>query len=107
MASAKISCAGPSPATLPLECNSPSTQDYGRKNKVKKLLFTALVVISCAGCFLDSGTIVGGIWNGDRRVQGAHIIIELSLTTTSDVNGYYEINNVPWGEYTVTASSVN
>jgi hypothetical protein len=74
---------------------------------MKKLLFTIILAFLMIGCLESTGTISGRITDSaGNPVTGASILLNpLGLTTSSDTNGFYTVNNVPWGDYTVTASS--
>lgn len=76
------------------------------KNSLRSVFYVFILSIILLGCFESTGTITGRITDstGDP-ISGASILLDpLGLTASSDANGYYTINDVPWGDYTVTAT---
>ena len=73
---------------------------------MNRILLAVLLAVLCTGCFESTGTISGRISDGyGNYAAGASVITNpLGLTATADQNGYYTINDVPWGDYTVTAT---
>lgn len=55
---------------------------------------------------LATGSIKGTVTDGTNPIAGASVT-DGTRTAITDINGIYEINNVPAGSYTVTASANN
>jgi len=76
----------------------------------KKLLTViALVLFTSQVAFAQVGSIVGVISDAEtgETVPGANILVtELERGAVTDVDGNYEIQNVPTGTYSITASFV-
>ncbi|MEX0597692.1 MAG: carboxypeptidase-like regulatory domain-containing protein, partial [Candidatus Paceibacterota bacterium] len=76
----------------------------------KKLLSIALFAIFAVNvAFAQSGTLTGTVTSSDtdETLPAVNVIIvELERGAPTDVDGNYEINNIPYGTYTLRVSSV-
>lgn len=76
----------------------------------KKLLSIALFAIFAVNvAFAQSGTLTGTVTSSDtdETLPAVNVIIvELERGAPTDVDGNYEIENIPYGTYTLRVSSV-
>jgi hypothetical protein len=57
---------------------------------------------------VEGGTIMGIVSDGSGRIAGANVSLEaLSINVTTDSNGWYIMDGVKAGSYTITASAPN
>lgn len=75
---------------------------------LKRTFSFFLLLFSCILTFGQTGNIRGQVKVDDRLQEFANIAISTNpLTgTQSDQNGYFELNNIPYGTYDVTVSYV-
>jgi len=76
-----------------------------------KRFLAGLLLVSCpvGGVYAQQGTIRGQVMDRDTRepLPGANIVVQgTSLGAATDIDGRYEIQNVPPGTYTVAVSYV-
>lgn len=73
---------------------------------MNKLLIT-LIIFASAVSFAQKGNLIGRVTDGTNPIPSVNIIfLETGLGTGSDVDGFYEIKNIPAAEYQVKYSAV-
>ncbi|MDP4175010.1 MAG: TonB-dependent receptor [Bacteroidota bacterium] len=78
----------------------------------KRILFTLLIISMFLACSIYAGTtgkISGRVTDNEsgEALIGVNVVLEgTSLGASTDVDGYYTINNIPPGVYKITASAV-
>jgi hypothetical protein len=77
------------------------------KSSIRNIACIFMLLGMIVGCYNNTGTIIGSITdNSGNPVQGAVVSIEgTTHQTTADQDGNYEINDVPFGDYTIIVTS--
>ncbi len=75
---------------------------------MKKFSFILLLLFSFNTSFSQTGSINGRVKDNENKpLTGANIILKGTTTgTASDIDGYFTINNVPFGSYTIEISMI-
>ena len=76
------------------------------KEQIKVYLIAAFLLSIAIGCMQTEGTITGKVTDsGGNPVSGAIVFVEPeNYGGITDASGEYTIENVPLGDYTVTAT---
>ncbi|MHB1688278.1 MAG: TonB-dependent receptor [Ignavibacteriaceae bacterium] len=77
--------------------------------KMQKLFFLSILFLSSLSYAGTTGKLSGKITDAQtgEALVGANVIIEGTyMGAAADINGYYYINNIPPGDYTVVVSAV-
>jgi len=70
-------------------------------------IFYFIALLTSLSAYCQIGTITGTVTNGKETIPAATIIISpLGKTLVADANGYYEIKEVPFGNYEIICSAV-